>query len=230
MNIKDKTIVISLGGSIIVPQSGIDVSFLKEFDRFVRDKVTLGWKFYIITGGGITSRNYQKAAREIETLTDEDMDWLGIHATRLNGHLLRSIFKDIAYPKVIHHFDKLEEIEEPVAIASGWKPGRSTDYDAVLMARKFGIKTLLNLSDIAQVYDKDPKIYPEAKPVDKLNWDQFKEIVGTKWSPGLNAPFDPVAAELASEIGLKVVISEGRNFKNLEKFFSGEEFVGTTIE
>lgn len=226
----DKTVIISLGGSIIVPQSGIDVPFLKEFDRFIRDKARNGWRFFIITGGGATARNYQNAAREIGTLTDEDLDWLGIHATRINGHLLRSIFKDIAYPKVIHHFDQLEELRESVAIASGWKPGCSTDYDAVLIAREFGIKTLLNLSDVAQVYDKDPKQYPEAKPKEKLNWNQFQEIVGLDWSPGLKAPFDPVAAKLAGKIGLKVVVLDGGNFENLQKFFEGKEFVGTIIE
>ena len=34
-------------------------------------------------------------------VTDEDKDWIGIHATRLNAHLLRTIFRDVADPVVI---------------------------------------------------------------------------------------------------------------------------------
>ena len=46
----------------------------------------------------------------------------------------------------------------------------------------------------------------------------------------MNAPFDPVAAKKAQEIGTKVIVLNGENFDNLEKCLNGEAFVGTTIE
>ena len=37
----------------------------------------------IVVGGGRTARQYQDAANRLVKLADEDVDWLGIHATRL---------------------------------------------------------------------------------------------------------------------------------------------------
>jgi uridylate kinase len=45
----------------------------------------------------------------------------------------------------------------------------------------------------------------------------------------MNVPFDPIAAKKARELELKVVIMKGNNFENLENYFAGKEFVGTTI-
>ena len=46
----------------------------------------------------------------------------------------------------------------------------------------------------------------------------------------MNAPFDPVAAKKAQDLGLKVIVLKGSNFENLEKFFDNKEFIGTVIE
>lgn len=220
----------SLGGSIIAPYEGINTPFLKKFNQFIRQKVTAGWRFFIVTGGGATSRNYQNAAREVGDLARDDLDWLGIHATRLNAHLVRSIFRDIAHIRVIKDPSDVEITTEPVVVAAGWKPGWSTDYIAATLAKEYKIKTLINMSNIPMVYDKDPKKYPDAKPFEKLSWKSYRRIVGEKWDPGLNAPFDPVAAKLAHEIGLKVITLKGDDFENLDNFFSGKKFVGTVIE
>ncbi|HEX7456728.1 MAG TPA: UMP kinase, partial [Candidatus Nanoarchaeia archaeon] len=76
--------VISLGGSLIVPNGGIDHKFLKRFCQLILRFVDEGSKFLIVAGGGKTCRHYQEAARRIVSLDDEDVDWLGIHTTRLN--------------------------------------------------------------------------------------------------------------------------------------------------
>lgn len=222
-----KTIVISLGGSLIVP-STIDVNFLKKFKqlilKFVKTK-----KFIIICGGGKTSRIYQKAAAKITKLTAEDIDWLGIHATRLNAHLLRAIFRKYAHPKVIRNPEEKINLKKPLLIAAGYEPGCSTDYDAVMLAKKFRVKTLLNLTDTDYVYNKDPEKYKDAKPFKQMNWKEYRKIAGSKWDPGLNVPFDPVAAKEAEKINLRVVVMNGRNIKNLENFLSGKDFKGTVI-
>jgi uridylate kinase len=114
-------------------------------------------------------------------------------------------------------------------VGAGWKPGWSTDYDAVLICKDYGVKTIVNLSNINKVYDKDPKIFKEAKPIDRISWDDFRKIVGNKWVPGMNIPFDPIAALKAQGLGLKVVLI-GRDFENIRKYFDGEEFIGTIIQ
>jgi uridylate kinase len=114
-------------------------------------------------------------------------------------------------------------------VASGWKPGFSTDYDAVLLAERFKADSVINLSNIEQVYSDDPKKNPDAKPIDKISWPDFCRLVGDEWVPGKNVPFDPVASRHASKIGLKVIFAAGRNLENLKKILSGEVFLGTVI-
>lgn len=227
-----ENIVISLGGSLIIPNGGINTDFLKRFNLFIRNQIAAkNRRFFIVCGGGATTRHYQKAAKDVVgTISNEDLDWLGIHSTRLNAHLLRTIFQDIAYFRVKKHYDQLDVVDKPVLIASGWKPGCSTDYDAVLLAEEYQAGTVINLSNITMVYDKDPNKFPDAKPLPKLSWKEYRKMVGDEWNPGMNVPFDPVAARKAEELGLKVVILKGDDLENMERFLEGKEFIGTVIE
>ncbi len=229
-----KRIIISVGGSLIVPNGGIATDFLKKLNTFIRDELAKDPKrqFFLITGGGATARHYIDAGRDVvgHELTAEDMDWLGIHGTNLNAHLVRTIFRDIAHPKVIRHYDIIRKVYEPVVVASGWKPGWSTDYCAVLLCEDYGVRTVINISNIEQVYDKNPREFPDAKPFTKLTWDQLRKIVGDTWKPGLNAPFDPVAAKKAQELDVKVVVMSGADFGNVSNYLEGRKFTGTVIE
>lgn len=226
------TFVLSLGGSLVVPSFGIDTKFLSEFDTFIRKQVSSKKrKFFISVGGGRTTRDYQEAARVVrgQKITDLDLDWIGLHATRLNAQLLRTIFVDIADPRVIKHYEIILKIEKPLAIAAGWKPGWSTDYCAITLCADYGMKHIINLTNIDQVYDKDPKKFPDAKPLVDLTWKEYFPIVGDKWIPGLNMPFDPIASRLAQDLGVTVKILNGKNLDNLAKALDGKPFHGTTI-
>lgn len=221
-------IVISLGGSIMVPED-INVKFLKDFRKLIIKHIRKGKKFIIISGGGKTARRYQGAASEIVKLNKNDIDWIGIHGTRLNAHLLRTMFRDYARKTIVKDPTRRIKWGEKVLIAAGWKPGFSTDYDAVLLAKQFKVKTLINLSDIDYVYNKDPAKYRNVKPMKEIEWRDFRKIVGDKWDPGLNKPFDPVATKEAQKMKMKVVIMNGRRVKNLDSFLSGKKFRGTVI-
>jgi len=230
---QQNTFVLDLGGSVFAPD-GIDFNYLKKFEVFIRKQVAKNRRFFIITGGGYTAREFRDAGSQAVgiDITDEDLDWLGIHATRLNAHLIRTIFKDIAAPRFIKHYDVVDKkvLKYKVVACAGWKPGWSTDYCAVLVAKDYGVDTVINVTNIDYVYDKDPKQYQDAKPIKKMNWDEVIGLVGTKWKPGMNTPFDPMASKMAKKIGLKVIVCNGRDFDNLEKILDGKEFKGTIIE
>ncbi len=229
-----KRIIISVGGSLIVPNGGINVEFLQKLNSFVREELAKDTKrqFFLVAGGGATARRYIQAGRDVvqHELSHDDLDWLGVHSTTLNAHLIRTVFRDIAHPKLIRHYDIIRKAHEPVVVAAGWKPGWSTDYCAILLCEDYGVKTVINMSNIEQVFDKDPKEFTDAKPIKKLSWDKMRSIVGDEWSPGLNAPFDPIAARKAQELGVRVVVLSGNNFDNLRDYFAGRDFTGTTIE
>ncbi len=229
---KHKVVIISVGGSLIVPNGGINTQFLKNLNTFIRREIKKGWKFFLVIGGGNTTRHYQDAGKDVVgDITKEDVDWIGIHATRLNAHLIRTIFTDIANPRIIENYDhKLENWKESLVIAAGWKPGWSTDYDCVILARDYKGKYIINLSNIYWVYDKDPRKSKKAKIIKRLSWDQMKKITGSKWEPGMNVPFDPIATNLAAKLGLTVVVTHGHDFKNLTNIIEGRKFKGTIIE
>lgn len=222
-------IIISLGGSLIVPDK-IDTKFLKRFKSLILSHVKKGKRFFIICGGGRICRRYQKAASEATKLTRNDLDWLGIHSTRLNAHLLRTIFREEAHPAIIKNPTERIKFKKKILIASGWKPGCSTDYDAVLLAKNFGAKTIVNLTNVDYVYDKDPNKYKNTKPIKQISWHEFRKIVGDKWDPGLNVLFDPVASKKAEKLGLEVIILNGNNLENLNSFLNENKFKGTIIK
>jgi len=224
-------IVISVGGSLIVPNGGIDTDFLIKLNKLIREEVVKGKRFLLVAGGGKLCRHYQEAGKAvIGNLNSQDLDWLGIHATHLNGHLLRTIFQDIANPRVIQHYDrKLKNWTEPIAIGAGWKPGWTTDYDAVQLAKDFGGKLIINMSNIDFVYDRDPAKFKDAKPLEKISWEEMEKLVGGKHSSGINAPFDPIATKMARKLKLTVVIANGNDMQNIQKIINKESFKGTVI-
>lgn len=227
-----ESIVLKLGGSLIVPNGGIDVDYIKKFYTFIKTQIAEhNRRFFILIGGGVLSRHYRDAGEQVagHALTKDDLDWLGIHATRLNAHLFRTIFRDLAYKAIIDDYDFIRKPNSPIVIAAGWKPGWSTDYCAVVLAQDYGIKTILKMSNADHVYDKDPKKYKEAKPFERISWQKYRNLVGDKWTPGEHSPFDPIGAKLASELGTKVMYLDGRDMSNAEKALNRKKFSGTII-
>jgi|SRR3989344_3145830 len=232
-NHKEK-IVMSIGGSLIVPNGGINIDFLKKLNQFIREQLAKNKnrQFFLVIGGGTIARHYRDAGRDVigHELTADDLDWIGIHTTKLNAHLVRTIFRDIAHPYIIKHYEIIRRVTEPVVVAAGWKPGWSTDNDAVLICEDYSVKEIVNLSNISSIYDKDPRKHKDANPIPKISWENFRKLVGSKWIPGMHVPFDPVASKNAQELGITVAVLKGDDFGNLENYFSGKKFVGTIIK
>lgn len=218
--------VVSLGGSTMVPDE-VNTTFLKNFADTVRSHLSRGQKFIIIAGGGKTARRYQDAARALGELSKNDLDWLGIHATRLNGHLLRSIFRAEAHPALIKDPTQTIPVAD-IVIAAGWEPGWSTDYVAVKLAKNAGAKKMVNVSSAEYVYTADPKKDPTATKIERIGWKEFRALLPSEWDPGLSTPFDPVAAEEAEASSMQVAVI-GPDLMQFNAYLSGESFKGTLI-
>lgn len=229
---KKERIIISLGGSLLVPDD-INADFIKTFKKFVVAYVQAGFRFILVTGGGRTARKYIDAASHVTSITDEDKDWLGIHSTRLNAHLVRTVFRKYAHARINtnpHDLEDFYSAPEPIIVAAGWRPGFSTDFDAVLLGKYLDAKRIINLSNVDMVYDRDPKMHYDAKPLSRLHWAEFQKIVGTVWNPGMNVPFDPVASKMAAVEKMEVAILNGENLANVANYIDGKKFIGTVIK
>ena len=236
------TTVLSLGGSIVAPE-GPDAAFVADFAALVREHLAGDpeRRLILVVGGGGPARTWQKAFRDVvardvaardaspgEAAADAQ-DWIGIMATRLNAQLVKAVLGELCPQEVVIDPSAVSVFRGRVLVAAGWKPGFSTDFDAVLLAERFGAGRLLNLSNIAKVYTADPRLDPAAKPIDSIDWAGFRALVGEDWVPGKNAPFDPVASRRASELGLEVVCAAGRDLANLRAILEDRPFVGTVI-
>lgn len=225
----NKCFVLSVGGSLIATPQGPDVGFLKKLRSFILNRVKRGDKFYLVAGGGSVCRQYNRAAAAVTKVKAPDLDWLGISATRLNAQLLKTIFGPAAHEEIIGNPTQKIKTTKKIVIASGYQPGWSTDFDAVLIAKNNGAKTVINLSNIDYAYDKDPRKFSDAKKLTIVSWLKFKKIVGGKWRPGSNTPFDPIASKEAAKAKMTVIILNGRNIKNLGACLDGQKFKGTVI-
>jgi len=217
-----KTTIISLGGSLIYPNKR-DYAFLAKF-KYIIDSTD--GRFIIFCGGGHLARKLQKIGKFFH-LSRNILDWIGIFATRRNALAVKKMFENV-HNEIINNPSLKFEFNEKIAVACGWKPGWSTDYCAVVLAENLGIGSIINMSNVEYVYDKDPNLFLDAKIIEKIKWSEFKEIVGDTWQPGMNKPFDPIASKKAAEIGLKVFII-GKDTSNLKNLIEGRKFKGTVI-
>ncbi len=223
-----KTIVLSLGGSLIVPDD-VDHSFLRQFVSLIKRYVTKGCKFAIVCGGGSIARKYMQAALKVTKLDNEALDWIGIEATKMNAFLLKQLFGSHAHDAIIYDPNKKISFKNKhILIASGWKPGWSTDYDAVLIAKQLKVDTVVNMSNVDYVYSSDPRKNKHAQPIAALSWKSYRKMAGNRWKAGMNLPFDPIAAK-AAEKGKIAAYIMGKNLANFENFLKGKQPKGTVI-
>ncbi|MBI3337652.1 MAG: UMP kinase [Candidatus Staskawiczbacteria bacterium] len=229
-----ETVIISLGGSLVAPNE-IDAGFLKNFKHCLQ-KYLSNKRFFIFVGGGKICRNYQKALLEFGA-DNKERDIIGIDVSRLNARVLKQVFEEIAYPEIITNPTKKISTRKDIVVAAGWKPGWSTDYCSIALAKNMGVKTIINLTNIDYVYElpagrqaKTQQDFKNARALKEISWKDFRKIVGDKWSPGLSMPFDPRASKMADVLKIKVVIINGRNLERLEDFLNNKSFIGTTIK
>lgn len=229
------TKVLSVGGSIVVPGNP-DTDFLSKFIIMVKEWLSQDneRKLILVVGGGSPARVYQNAYSDICQKTDSisvqnDADWIGIMATRLNAQLVKAAFGSLCENDVVYNPTENINFSGKILVAAGWKPGFSTDNDAVLLAEKFNAKTVVNLSNIEKVYTDDPRKNPDAKPIDSISWKDFRKMVGDEWTPGKNCPFDPIASKKADECNMTVICAGGKNIENIKNILNDKPFTGTKI-
>ena len=231
------TKVLSVGGSIIAPDKP-DVDFLSQFVDMIRSwlKEDSQRRLILVAGGGAPARIYQQSyAKTLDNTKQKEgadagqADWIGIMATRLNAQLVKAVFGPLCPQDVVTDPTAVNEFNGQILVAAGWKPGFSTDNDAVLLAEKFNADTVLNLSNIEKVYTDDPRKNPDAKPLDNISWADFRKMVGNDWEPGKNTPFDPIASKKAEQLNLTVICASGKNIPNIRAILDGGQFIGTKI-
>lgn len=211
------------------PQS-LDETYIKKLRDFLLKNIKNDFKFAIVAGGGQLARNYQQTALKIAKISNNERDWLGIEAIKLNGLLLKTILGNQA--RLISSSDENNSKvfnKYSIIITCFGQPGHSSDLTAVQAAIDLKINTVINLGKPHFVYTANPDKDPTAKPLIQVSWQDYFKIIPSKWTPGLNTPFDPVASRLAQKNKIAVIVADGRNLPNFQKILNNQRFAGTTI-
>ena len=224
-------IVLSLGGSLILPKDGIALNYLRLFRDFILKLTADGVHICIVVGGGEITRSYQNAARELTPDIDPIvLDYLGIDQIAVNARLVHSLFVNHAHPEIIKNYNEFSKTDSqsPITIGAAHLPGHSSDYDAVFLAIRIGVNAIVNLTNIDYIYDKDPIKNPDAKPLTQATWEDILKQIHA-WQPGLHFPVDPAAAKLAHTHRIEMRIVQGHNLENVRNAVLGKNFIGTHI-
>ena len=224
------TFVLSVGGSTIVPGGVPNVAFLKQFRQLILRRTKLGDRFVIVCGGGGTCRIYNNGLRRVTKQTADELDWLGIYTTQLNAQLVRLIFGKEAHPTIAADSQAFDPAlwKKSILVAGGHKPGGSSDTNMIKLAKRFGAKLAINISNVDYLYTKDPRKFKNAQKIFEITWKDYRKMMGGKWIPGMNTPFDSTASKLADQANIDVLLI-GSDTKNLSDVLSERAFRGTVI-
>ena len=223
-----ETIVISVGGSLLIPER-IDVSFLKHLKGMTTHFVQEGYQIVLAIGGGKTSRYYGRAALEFNHIDNTDLDWIGIKTIHLNCELVHRVFRDLdVHSDIIFKAEDAQEVVSSIIIVGAWEPGHSSDYNAVSVAQTLGAKRVINFSNTSHVYNRDPQEDSKAQKITQISWGDYRELIPKQWVSNLSTPFDPIASEMAQGLEMTVVIL-GASIDNLTAYLEGKSFKGTVI-
>ena len=225
-----RVIVISLGGSLIIPEK-IDIKFLKKFKKVIQ-KNTERYKFIIVCGGGGVARKYISALKKLK-ISEKLQSLSGISATRMNARFMNYFFNNNPEQGIPHTINLLEKyIKEKDVVFCGaleYKPHQTSDATAVEIARHF--KTIfINLTNVKGLYDKNPFEHKDAKFIPRISLKDFYKIANkTKYSPGQHSVLDQTASKIILKHKIPTYIL-GKNLKNLNNLLHGRKFTGTIIK
>jgi len=222
-----KTIVMSLGGSVILSEEA-DAQFFKKLIDLLK-KLSENYKIFIVVGGGKTARTYIKTGRTMG-FDEETLDKIGIDVTRVNAKFLTSIIG--TSNKIIPcTTDEAKKMNERIVIMGGTTSGHSTDMVGAELAEKTKASKYIIATNVDGVYDKDPNKHSDAKKLDEISIRQLIKEHGTGWeSAGKNTVIDGPALEIISRAKIPTFVLNGKKLDELEKAITGQKFNGTTIK
>ncbi|MEK6912916.1 MAG: UMP kinase [Nanoarchaeota archaeon] len=224
-----KVIVLSLGGSLIIPDK-VDVAFLKKFKKSIL-RNTKDYKFIIVCGGGSIARKYISALEQ-EGINIHLQGLIGIATTRTNARFMNYFFNMDSESGIPTHVNNIKKILDKKDIvfcgALTYKTGATTDAQAADIAAHFK-SPFINLTNVAGLYTKNPVKFKDAKFVPKISWSDFYKMANKeKFHPGQHFVIDQTASKIIRDKKITTYVL-GQDLNQLENVLNGKKFKGTLI-
>ncbi len=224
-----KTIVLSLGGSLIIPRD-VNLKYLKKFGNVIK-KNSKKYKFIIVCGGGNIARKYISSLRNMginETL----QSYAGISATRMNARFMSYFFNQNPEEGIPQKMEEIHNyLKNQDAVFCGaleYKPRQTSDSTSAQIATHF--KTdFINLTNVSGLFDKNPKEFKNAKFIPEISWKEFDKLANKiKYKPGQHFVLDQTAAKIIMKNKVRTYIL-GENPRELDNLLNNRKFKGTEI-
>ena len=224
-----KVIVLSLGGSLIIPDE-INVKYLKEFKKTIL-KNKLKYKFIVVCGGGSVARKYINALREIG-LNEKLQSFSGISATRMNARFMSYFFNQDQTQGIPDKLKTLKEYVKKYNVvfcgALEYKSHQTSDSTSAQIAQAFKCD-FINLTDVPGLHDKNPKKFKDARFIPEISWKNFDDMAKKiEYKPGQHFVLDQTASKIIMNNKITTYIL-GEDMKQLDNLLNGKRFIGTKI-
>lgn len=229
MKKQKRVVVMSLGGSTIIPED-FDLDFLKHFKRTIL-KFQNKYKFVIVIGGGIIARKYINALRDIQ-IQDKMQALVGIAVTRLNARFMTYLFGKDANEGIPHDMKQVKNLlrKNNFVFCGGlrYHPNETSDTTAAKLANYFETN-FVNMTNVQGLYNKNPKKYKNAKLIERISWNGFSKMADKiKFKPGQNFVLDQKSSRIIKQNKIKTYIIS-KDLKNFENLLNNKYFKGTVI-
>lgn len=225
---KKQVIVLSLGGSQIIPND-INNKYLNEFKKtLLKNKK---YKFIIVCGGGSLARKYISSIKQAKQ-NEKFQSLAGISATRTNARFMNYFFGIDPQKGIPHTIKAVKKYIKKMDIifcgALEYKPDQTSDSTAAEIAKTFKAK-FVNLTNIKGLYTKDPSKYKDAKFIEKISWKNFNKLANKlKFKPGQHFVLDQTASKIILQNKIPTCII--KDLKQLDNFLKNKKFIGTKIQ
>lgn len=213
--------VVSLGGSIF---SKNDEKHLLDFIERVRKEN----EYALVVGGGPIARDEISKLRKVGA-KEYYLDVMGIQATRLNATLVSLALGNLAeVPRSIDEAVRQMKVSKKV-VMGGTEPGHTTDAVSLLLAEALNRDTVINVTNVDYLYDRDPKL-KGAKKIEKISYSSATEMITSeKRGAGANFPLDILSLNIARRSDIKVKIVSFRDTENVFNAIKNKKFKGTLV-
>lgn len=231
-----KRVVLKLSGEALAGDQGfgIDPKTIQSIAQQIKEVCELGLETALVVGGGNIWRGATGANKGMDRAT---ADYMGMLATVMNSLALQDALENIGVVTRVQTAVEMRQFAEPyirrkairhlekgrvVIFAAGTgNPYFSTDTTAALRAAEMEADAILMAKKgVDGVYDSDPKLNPDAKKYETLD---FLEVL----NQGLQV-MDSTAASLCMDNGIPLVVFNLETPGNIMRVVKGEQ-IGTVV-
>ncbi|MCB0045469.1 MAG: UMP kinase [Caldilineaceae bacterium] len=235
-DLRFRRVLLKLGGEALAGEGGfgINPSRADFVARRVLDVVNMGVQIAVVIGAGNLWRGKQDGLDHgMERVTADHMGMLatvmnslavqdalerrGVPTRVLTGIEVRAVAEPYIQRRAVRHLEKGRVV---IFGAGTGNPYFTTDTAASLRAMEIDAETLIKATKVDAVYDKDPKVYADAKRFEHLTYiDALNMRVGV---------MDSTAMAMCMDNDLPIHVVNLWQEGSLEKVVLGEP-VGTLI-